>query len=145
MPRFRSGLWILIKILSRNLGLGRPGDEAKCECMASSSVGSRVEPVSGRTVFCSPQNALEQQLLCRFETEVQHETNFSPPLPSPPPPPLPPTGVHSPTHALQSLRLVKSSSEIALMRKAGEITATAFRNVSWSYSLAPRLNSLLPM
>ena len=39
------------------------------------------------------------------------------------------TGVHSPTHHLHRTRLVKSLPEIALMRKAGEITAKAFRQV----------------
>lgn len=34
--------------------------------------------------------------------------------------------VHSPSHQLQQLRLVKSSSEIALMRRAADITCHAF-------------------
>lgn len=39
------------------------------------------------------------------------------------------TDVHSPTRSIAQLRLVKSSSEQALMRKAGELAGQAFRAV----------------
>ena len=38
-------------------------------------------------------------------------------------------GVHSPLQYLHNLRILKSDSEIALMRKAGQITAEAFKKV----------------
>ena len=43
--------------------------------------------------------------------------------------PPPPPGVHSPSLPLQTLRLVKSASELALMRRAGEVAASTFREV----------------
>ena len=42
---------------------------------------------------------------------------------------LTPPGVHSPSLPLQTLRLFKSASELALMRRAGEIAANTFREV----------------
>ena len=39
------------------------------------------------------------------------------------------TGVHTYTQLLHKLRLVKSPAELNLMRKAGQIAASAFREV----------------
>lgn len=39
------------------------------------------------------------------------------------------TGVHNPSILLAKQRLIKSPSELALMRRAGEITSEAFREV----------------
>ena len=41
--------------------------------------------------------------------------------------PFPPVDVHSPSHYIAQLRMVKSPSEQALMRKAGELAGYGFR------------------
>lgn len=38
-------------------------------------------------------------------------------------------GVHSPTDHIQKLRIIKSSSEIELMRIAGKIASSSFHEV----------------
>ena len=50
-----------------------------------------------------------------------------------PPPCTSSSAVHSPSHQLQQLRLVKSPSEIALMKRAADITCQAFTQVQAVY------------
>ena len=109
---------------------------------------SAIHPEHNKKIVASLTKSPGSRITSRFLPLSPHSPSpvspFHPhPSPFPPPPLLPPSlplfihlsltdsfsGVHTPSHALNALRLVKSQSEIALMRKAGEIAATAFREV----------------